>query len=577
VANGSFDVQASTAANDTGLGGAVVTATISVTAVNDEPSFTHAGNQMVLEDAGAQTVAAFATAAPGGGPDEAGQTFSYTVTNDNNALFTVQPSIAANGTLTYTVAPDANGAATLTVTLSDSGGVAGGGDDTAPAQTFTISVTPVNDAPVAAGAATLGSVLEDAAAPAGATVAALFGGNYSDATDGAGATALAGIAITGNAATGAQGAWQYSPDGLAWTPIGAGLSDAAAVTLPATHLLRFLPAAEFNGTPGALTVRLADGSAGAVAVATGVNLGGTIGGTGRWSAATVALDTSIVAVNDAPTFAALANQTVAEDAGAQSIAGFTTVAPGGGADEAGQSFSYTVSNDNNALFTVQPTIAANGTLSYTAAANAIGSATVTVFVTDSGGTANGGVATIGPRTFTITATPVADTPSVTNAATFEDLQTTSGLVITRNAADGAEVTHYKVTGITGGTLYLNDGTTLVANGTFITAAEGAAGLKFTPAANSVANGSFDVQASTAANDSGLGGAVVSATIAVTPVNDAPTFAALANQTVAEDAGAQTVASFTTVAPGGGPDEAGQSFSYTVSNDNNALFTVQAGS
>ena len=34
-------------------------------------------------------------------------------------------------------------------------------------------------------------------------------------------------------------------------------------------------------------------------------------------------------------------------------------------------------------------------------------------------------------------------------------------MISRNAADGAEVTHFKITGITNGTLFLNDGTTPV--------------------------------------------------------------------------------------------------------------------
>ena len=34
-------------------------------------------------------------------------------------------------------------------------------------------------------------------------------------------------------------------------------------------------------------------------------------------------------------------------------------------------------------------------------------------------------------------TPVADTPSVTNATTSEDTQSTSGLVVSRNAADGS--------------------------------------------------------------------------------------------------------------------------------------------
>jgi VCBS repeat-containing protein len=539
----------------------IATVTITVNAVNDAPVAV-ADAYAVAEDGTLNVPAAGVLA---NDSDIDGPALSAVLVGgpSNAATF----ALNANGSFSYTPTANFNGTDSFTYRASD-------GSLQSAVVTVTITVNPVNDAPVASGSATLAPVLEDPANPAGATVAALFAGNYSDATDGAGATAFSGIAITGNAATAAQGVWQYSPDGLAWTTIGTALSDASSITLPTTHLLRFLPAADFNGTPGALTVRLADGSAGAVAVATGVNLGGTIGGMGRWSAATVALGTSVTAVNDAPTFGALGNQTIAEDAGAQTVATFTTVAPGGGADEAGQTFSYTVTNDNNALFAVQPSIAANGTLTYTAAANAIGSATVTVFVSDSGGTVNGGVDTTGPRTFTIDVTPVADTPSVTGAATLEDTQTTSGLVITRNAADGAEVTHFKITGIVGGTLFLNDGVTTIANGTFITAAQGAAGLKFTPSANSVANGAFDVQASTAANDTGLGGSVVTATIAVTAVNDAPTFGALANQTVAEDAGAQTVAGFTTVAPGGGADEAGQTFSYTATNDNNTLFAVQ---
>ncbi|BCM88813.1 hypothetical protein IAD21_00655 [Abditibacteriota bacterium] len=124
-------------------------------------------------------------------------------------------------------------------------------------------------------------------------------------------------------------------------------------------------------------------------------------------------------------------------------------------------------------------------------------------------------------TVNITVTAVADTPSVTNASTNEDTQTTSGLVITRNPADSTEVTHFKITNITNGTLYQNNGTTAISNGSFITYAQGNAGLKFTPNANFFGNGSFDVQASTSNANAGLGGSVVTATITVTSVNDAP--------------------------------------------------------
>jgi hypothetical protein len=137
------------------------------------------------------------------------------------------------------------------------------------------------------------------------------------------------------------------------------------------------------------------------------------------------------------------------------------------------------------------------------------------------GSLDGTVGTLGdaPATCTITIKPVADTPSVTNTTTLEDTQSTTGLVITRNASDGAEVTHFNITNIVGGFLFLNNGTTPVGSGAFITAAEGAAGLKFTPTANSDAPGHFDIQASVNNTPAGLGGSKITATITVTPVAD----------------------------------------------------------
>src|SRR5438874_3985606 len=53
----------------------------------------------------------------------------------------------------------------------------------------------------------------------------------------------------------------------------------------------------------------------------------------------------------------------------------------------------------------------------------------------------------------------------------------------RNAADGAEVTHFKITGITNGSLFQHNGTTPINNGDFVTVAEAQAGLRFTPGNN----------------------------------------------------------------------------------------------
>ena len=131
------------------------TFTVPVTDINDEPSFTTLGDQVVNEDSGLHTVSSFASPAAGGGSDESGQTFTYNVSDNNGALFSIPPAINSSGQLRYTLAPNANGQATVTVSVSDSGGTANpGDDDTSPPQTFTITVTSVNDTPVAVADAT---------------------------------------------------------------------------------------------------------------------------------------------------------------------------------------------------------------------------------------------------------------------------------------------------------------------------------------------------------------------------------------------------------------------------------------
>ncbi len=136
--------------------------------------------------------------------------------------------------------------------------------------------------------------------------------------------------------------------------------------------------------------------------------------------------------------------------------------------------------------------------------------------------------------------PGADTPTVTTAVTNEDTKTTSGLVIARSLLDGAEVTHFKITGITGGTLYQNNGTTPIANGEFITFAQGNAGLKFLPSPNSTADGSFNVQASLSASNAGLGGGLAPALINVISVDDAPVAPATNSVSTQEDVTAAPV-------------------------------------
>lgn len=181
----------------------------------------------------------------------------------------------------------------------------------------------------------------------------------------------------------------------------------------------------------------------------------------------------------------------------------------------------------------------------------------------------------GTATGRIFVTPTADTPNVTNATTFEDTQTTSGLVITRNVVDGAEVTHFRITGITNGSLFQNNGTTPIPDGSFITVAQGGAGLRFTPAPDFFGQGSFSVQGSTSATVAGLGGGVAQAIITVIPVNDRPSFIALDPPATLEDAGPITVNNWAAFIPGPSNESDQTKLAYLVSNvTNTTLFSAQ---
>jgi hypothetical protein len=164
----------------------------------------------------------------------------------------------------------------------------------------------------------------------------------------------------------------------------------------------------------------------------------------------------------------------------------------------------------NANVVVGADTASTRTLTLAPALNQFGTTTITVTVPKT----VGGTPLTATDTFVLTVTPVADTPSVTSATTVVNVQTTSGLVISRNAEDGADVGFFKITNITNGALFQPDGTTPIVNNDVIPFAQGNAGLKFTPATDSTAPGSFQVQASVDGIGTGLSTGFATATITV---------------------------------------------------------------
>jgi RHS repeat-associated protein len=137
------------------------TVALTILSRNDPPSFVAGANQVSLEDAGPQTIAAWASNISAGPANESSQTVHFLVSADNPALFSAGPSIASDGTLTYTAATNANGTASVIVRAQDNGGTANGGVDTSAPQSFTITVTAVNDPPrlTIPGSQTIGDAL----------------------------------------------------------------------------------------------------------------------------------------------------------------------------------------------------------------------------------------------------------------------------------------------------------------------------------------------------------------------------------------------------------------------------------
>jgi len=132
------------------------TFTISVTAVNDAPVFTvNAVTPIVVaEDAGNQTVDLINTFSPGPATalDEVGQTLTFRLTTPvqttpNLALSLL--TVDANGNLTFRSAADTAGVVSVSLTLEDNGPATPPDVNTSSAFPFTITVTQVNDAPVA--------------------------------------------------------------------------------------------------------------------------------------------------------------------------------------------------------------------------------------------------------------------------------------------------------------------------------------------------------------------------------------------------------------------------------------------
>ncbi|MCP5424475.1 MAG: tandem-95 repeat protein [Gammaproteobacteria bacterium] len=340
---------------DDGNGGtATATVDITIDAVNDDPM---ADGQSVTTDEDNSVVITLT----GGDVDLDALTFAIDTGPTNGSLGAITPLTDTSAQVTYTPTANFNGSDSFTFVVND-------GTVDSSAATVSITVNQLNSAP----SFTKGpdqTVLEDAGAQAVNAWATAI-------SDSDGGTQTLSFNITNN----------NNP----------GLFAAGPAIDATTGTLTYTPSANANGS-ATITLELMDN-------------GGTANG-GSDTSAPQSFDINVTAVNDPPSFTKGPDQTVLEDAGAQIVNPWATGISTGPADEAGQIPTFNITNNNNpGLFAAGPAISSAGVLTYTPAANANGSATITVTLSDNGGTANGGVNTSAAQTFVINVTAVNDPP-----------------------------------------------------------------------------------------------------------------------------------------------------------------------
>ena len=468
--------------NDGQAANNTVTRTFTVTVVeaNAQPTLTALSNVTISEDAGAQTVS---LSGVGSGSVNETQTLTVTATSSNPNLIpnpaVTYTSPSATGSLSFTPAANANGTATISVTVNDGGSISN-----TVTRTFTVTVSPVNDAPLLNTLSDV-TVNEDASAQT---------------------VSLSGIS------TGATNETQT----LTITAVSSNPSlipnPTVSYTSPsATGSLSFTPVANANGS-ATITVTVNDGQAANNTVTRTFNV-------------------TVNALNDAPTVNAIANVSIGENSGAQTV-GLSGI--GTGAANETQTLTVTAVSSNPTLIP-NPTVSyvspgASGSLAFTPAANSSGSATITVMV-DDGQAANNTVV----RTFTVAVNLANVPPTLTaigNVSINEDAaaQTVSLAGIGSGSASESQTLTVTAT---------SSNPSLIPNPTVSYTSPNTTGsLNFTPTAE--ANGTATI--SVTVNDGHAVSNTLTRTFTVTvnAVNDAPTLGAIADTTVNEDSGPQTV-------------------------------------
>jgi len=496
------------------------TFTITIEGSNDPPTFETSEDPTVPEDSGEQTIHQWAKNISAGGPGEENQVLTFILTVDDPSLFSHQPAISSDGTLTFTPREDQSGKTNIRVYLMDDGP----GTNVSEEKSFNIDITQVNDPPSFARGANL-IIYEDRgeqSIPNWATNISV--GPFNEA--------------------GQTAEFKVLPDDPSFFAKGPYISEDGKLT--------YTPGLNRNGDVN-ITVYLEDN-------------GGRENG-GENTSEPQEFNITIIGINDAPSFDLQGSMhSVKEDTGRQVVSNWATNISTGALDEAGQNVVFRISHESESLFSEQPSISPNGVLTFTPKPNASGEAKILVYLEDNGGTANGGENVSGTKEFIIDIIGINDPPSFNkgdNVIVAED----SGPKVIPNWATkispgavseaGQELTFSLVVSDPGLFSYQPE---ISKVGT----------LTFTPAPNASGKAYIDV---TLKDNGGIayGGDFTSDPqqfeIEISPANDKPTFTIGPNEEVLEGTGTRIVPQWAKNISAGSDDEQDQNieFKLTVSN------------
>ena len=534
-----FGTTTITVAVSDGAASSSETFVVDVSAVNDAPTVSDVADQTTAEDTATGAVALTVADVDNGvdGLTLAGSSSNPALVPDGNIAF---GGSGSSRTVTVTPAADQNGTATITVTVSD--GAATGSD------TFVLTVSPVNDAPVSADQSfsadedTVVTGTLDGRDPDGSSVTFTAvglptGGLVSIAPSTGAFTFTPSADFSGTASFQWKAASLVPPQDspvatvtIEYAPV----NDAPTVSAVADRTI-----AE-DGTTGSVAFTVGDTETAAGSLTVTASSGDTalvpqanvvLGGSGasrtvtvtpaanQTGSATITLTVSdgaassseefvltVTPVNDPPTLSDVADQATDEDAATAALA--VTV---GDVETAAGSLTVTASSDDTDLVPNANLVLAGAggdrTLTVTPAANRSGAATITVTVSDGSATAT--------DTFVLTVAPVDDVPAaVADAASTDEEE---GVTVDVLANDGG----LGDGGITVAVLAVSDGAASV---------DGDGRVVYLPEEDFAGTATVSYSVQDADGDS----SAATLTVTVDPVNDAPSVTDVPNQSTDED-------------------------------------------